>query len=164
MNAANTQDTGCLPSPARPLAAATPTPGASVKSTASSSVAAPVSSSAQAIRQQIFQRLQQLEENKAKYTERARHFLEREGGITAVSAWSPTTVGSNASPQHKHANLPSFEELDTDGDGTSETPTPNTKISYPLSSLSYQPGSSLQCSVSPGSSFRNLCLQASVCN
>jgi len=35
-------------------------------------------SSAQAIRQQIFHRLQQLEENKAKYTERAKQFLDRE--------------------------------------------------------------------------------------
>lgn len=35
-------------------------------------------SSAQAIRQQIFNRLQQLEENKAKYTERAKQFLDRE--------------------------------------------------------------------------------------
>ena len=62
-----------------PKAAATP-PIRTTPASASgnSEGAAGGATSAHAIRQQIFQRLQQLEENKAKYTERARHFLDRE--------------------------------------------------------------------------------------
>ena len=63
----------------------------STPSASSATEGAGAATSAHAIRQQIFQRLQQLEENKAKYTERARHFLDRE----RASSNSPPAASSS---------------------------------------------------------------------